>query len=248
MTTDPYEFAMKKTDIQLDKMINYLNQLHSQGRPCIDDSIWDILNRELIVRKSLSLNSIVNVPSHWTARSMTETPIQFVTISRSSQEFQDISKFFIDSLGKSSVVIYSIVRIENLRLWHIYQELQKTIPNGSTRLIHGTASSYHQKKIMHHGFCQSYCDNGLIGDGIYFAIHASYSNNDPYVMKKTEHRRELFICQVLLGKSSRGASGMKSPATGYHSVYHLDGNDNDMFCIFNHNQVYPEYLIQYDYA
>jgi hypothetical protein len=53
---------------------------------------------------------------------------------------------------------------------------------------------------MHHGFDQSYCDNGLIDDGIYFAIHGSYSNNELYVMKKTGHRRELFICQVLVKK------------------------------------------------
>ncbi|CAF2785689.1 unnamed protein product [Rotaria sp. Silwood2] len=247
MINDPYEFAMNKTDSQMEKIVNYLAQVDSQGSPFVDNSVWGILNRELIVRKRLPSQFVVNIPLYWSAQSMTETPVRFVIISRSSRDFQDLSNYFINSLGKSSVVIYSIIRIENLRLWHIYQDLQKTIPHGSTRLIHGTASTYNQKKIMYHGFCQSYCDNGLIGDGIYFATHASYSNNDPYVMKKNEHRRELFICQVLLGNSSQGARGMKSPASGCHSVYSMDGNTNDQFCIFDHNQAYPEYLVQYDY-
>jgi hypothetical protein len=59
---------------------------------------------------------------------------------------------------------------------------------GGTRLIHGTASSYNQKKIMYHEFCQSYCDNDLIGDGIFFSTHANYSNNDLHVICYLESR------------------------------------------------------------
>jgi hypothetical protein len=180
--------------------------------------------------------------------SLNEMPIQFISLSRSSQEFQDISDFFSKSLGKSSIVIYSIIRIQNLRLWHIFQELQKVIPNGSRRLIHGTASPAHQKLVMHHGFYHSFCPGGTIGDGVYFAVNAHYSDNIPYVLKKTNHRRELFICQVLLGNSSQGAGGVKAPAQGCHSVFHLNNDSNGEFCIFNPYQAYPEYIVQYDYA
>jgi poly [ADP-ribose] polymerase 10/14/15 len=100
---------------------------------------------------------------------------------------------------------------------------------------------------MYHGFYGSYCPGGLIGDGVYFAVNAHYSDNHPYVLKKTNHRRELFICQVLLGNSSQGARGVKSPAQGCHSLFLYNNNQNDQFCIFNNYQAYPEYIVQYDY-
>jgi hypothetical protein len=247
LKNDSYEYAVKRSDNQLKKLLDYLTQLHSQGRPLVENLVWDILNQQLSMRNLIDVNSKVICPSNWTSMSFNENPIQFISLSHSSEEFQDISKFFSASLNKSSVAIYSIIRIQNLRLWSIFQELQKPIPNGSRRLFHGTASPTHQKLIMYHGFYSSFCPGGLIGDGIYFAVNASYSDQDPYVLKKTNHRRELFICQVLLGNSSQGGSGLKSPAQGCHSLFHLNNSGNDMFCIFNNYQAYPEYIVQYDY-
>ncbi|CAF2705857.1 unnamed protein product [Rotaria sp. Silwood2] len=247
LKNDPYNYAVTKTDNELKKLIDYLTNLHSRGQSPIENSIWDILNHELTMRNTINFNSSLAHPSHWTTMSLSENPIQFIKLCRSSQEFQDISNFFSKSLQKSSTVIYSIIRIQNLRLWNIFQELQKIIPNNIQRLFHGTASISHQKLIMYHGFYHSFCPGGLIGDGVYFAVNANYSNNDSYVLKKTNHRRELFICQVLLGNSSQGGSGVKSPAQGCHSVFHHNNTRNDMFCIFNSYQAYPEYIVQYDY-
>jgi hypothetical protein len=247
LKTDPYKFAVKKSDVELKKLVNYLTQVHSQGKSLVENSVWDILNHELTIRNMINLNSITSYPSNWTTMSLNELPIQFISLFRSSQEFQDLSNFFSQSLGKPATVIYSIIRIQNLRLWYIFQELKKQISNNIQRLIHGTASPTHQKLVMYHGFGHSFCSGGLIGDGIYFAVKASYSDNNPYVLKKTNHRRELFICQVLLGNSSQGQGGLKSPAQGCHSVFHYNNVHNDMFCIFNPYQAYPEYIVQYDY-
>jgi len=247
LKNDPYVFSVKKTDNELRKLLDYLTQLHSQGKPLVENLVWDILNQELTMRNVMNFNSTLTYPSNWTTMSLNENPIQFITLSHSSQEYQDISNFFSSTLGKSSVAIYSIIRIQNLRLWYIFQELQKLIPNGSRRLFHGTASPTHQKLIMYHGFYSSFCPGGLIGDGVYFAVNARYSDQNPYVLKKTNHRRELFICQVLLGNSSQGGYSVKSPAQGCHSVYRCNDNGNDQFCIFNNYQAYPEYIVQYDY-
>lgn len=251
LKSDSYTYIVKKTDIQTKKLLDYFNDLYNQGRPMIDNAVWDILNRECSLRQAMTSVSSITTPSYWTSVSLDELPVQFVPLSRSSQEFIDLSNYFVQSLGQKSTVIYSIIRIQNLRLWSLFQQLKKIIPNESRRLIHGTASSAHQKLIMHHGFVQSFCPGGLIGDGVYFAVHASYSNNPPFVLKRTNERRELFICQVLLGKSSQGGSGVKSTdvSTGYHSVFHHSNeNMNDMFCIFNAYQAYPEYIVQYDYT
>ncbi|CAF0951558.1 unnamed protein product [Didymodactylos carnosus] len=247
LNNDPYDYAVKKTDSQLDKLVRYLTQLNPQREPRVYDTVWDILNQELSIRSQMGSCSTVTFPPYWTAASITESPVQLIPLSQSSQEFQDLSNFFAKSLEKPSTVVYSITRIQNVRLWHIHQQLQKVIPHGSRRLIHGTASPLTQKLIMYHGFCRSYCPGGLIGDGVYFAVNASYSNSDPYVLKRTAHRRELFICQVLLGNSSQGSFGLKSPAPGCHSVFYINGPENDQFCIFNHSQAYPEYVIQYDH-
>lgn len=195
-------------------------------------------------------SSSIACPSHWTTMSLAEVAVQFITLSRSSSEFRDLSTYFIKSLAKPSTVIYSITRIQNLRLWSRFQELQKIIPHNTQRLIHGTASPAHQKLIMHHGFCQSFCPGGTIGNGVYFAVNAHYSDGDSYVLKRTPHRRELFICQVLLGDSCQGQYQMSSIpiSSGCHSLFHLQEQDrNDMFCLFNSYQAYPEYLVQYDY-
>ena len=192
-------------------------------------------------------HSNVTCPSHWAVALENESSVQLVTLARSSQEFQDLSEYFAKSLDRLSTVIYSIIRIQNFRLWIIHQQLQRTIQCESTRLIHGTASPLQQKRIIHHGFHRSYCPGGLIGDGIYFALRATYSNDDPYVMRKTPHRRELFISRVLLGNTTLGKHGLKSPPPNHHAVHYSDSDEIDEFCIFKHYQAYPEYIIQYDY-
>jgi len=247
LKNDTYDYVVKKSDKNLKNLLNYLNKLHSQGKSLVENVIWDIIKQELTIRNIINFNPTLIHPSNWTTMSLNEIPIQFISLSHLTQEYRDISKFFSISLEKSSVVVYSIIRIQNLRLFYIFQELQKTIPNGSRRLFHGTASPIQQKLIMYHGFYNSFCPGGSIGDGIYFAVNASYSNNDPYVLKKTNHRRELFICQVLLGNSSQGSYGLKSPAPGCHSLFLTNDNRNDQFCIFNNYQAYPEYIVQYDY-
>ena len=247
---DPYNYAIKREDAELKKLLDYFTLSHSQGKPMVENAVWDILNREVALRSGMISPSSITFPSHWTAMSLDELPVQFIQLSRSSNEFRDLSAYFTKSLGQASTVIYSITRLQNRRLWARFQELQKTIPHNTQRLIHGTASPAHQKLVVYHGFSHSFCPGGSIGDGVYFAVNAHYSNADPYVLKRTPHRRELFICQVLLGDSSQGQYGVRSIpiSSGIHSLYHLaDQKQNGEFCIFNPYQAYPEYLVQYDY-
>ncbi|CAF1233420.1 unnamed protein product [Rotaria sp. Silwood1] len=247
LTNDPYNFVMTKTDSEVKDLVDYFTQLPAQGQSRIGNSMLGILQKELALRNDTIVDPTIQFPSHWTNVSPTDSSVQLIPLVRSSQEFQEISNYFIKSLGRPSTVIYSIIRIQNIRLWNIYQQVQRTIQCTSTRLIHGTASLSQQKLITFHGFYWSYCPNGLIGDGIYFALNASYSNNDPYVMKKTPHRRELFICQVLLGQTTLGKNGLQSPPQGFHAVHFSNTHQIDEFCIFNHYQAYPEYIVQYDY-
>ena len=83
-----------------------------------------------------------------------------ISLPRSPQEFQKSAPFF-----------YSIIRIE------------KVINSISTHLVHGTSSPAHQKLVTYQGFYHSSPSGGLIGDKIYFAVHANHSTNDLYVLK-----------------------------------------------------------------
>ena len=247
LTSDPYVYVSKREECALKLLMDYLNEVYGQGDPLVSDEIWKLINRELSLRASLPSSASLVLPGHWTSMTLSESPVRLISLSRSSDEFKDLCTFFRQSLNQPSTVIYSIVRIENLRLWSMFQSVQQVMPNKTiTRLFHGTASSEHQKLVLHHGFVHSFCPGGLIGDGVYFAVNAKYSNCDPFVLRRTGHRRELFICQVLLGQSSQGRTGMKSPPVACHSLFDQTQN-NDMFCIFNAYQAYPQYLIQYDY-
>ncbi|CAF2838936.1 unnamed protein product [Rotaria sp. Silwood2] len=43
LKTDPYNYAVTKTDNKLKKLVDYLTKLHSQGTSPIGNSIWNIL-------------------------------------------------------------------------------------------------------------------------------------------------------------------------------------------------------------
>ena len=59
--------------------------------------VWDILNQELTMRNVINFNSTLIYPSNWTTMSLNEIPVQFISLSHSSQEYQDISTFFSTS-------------------------------------------------------------------------------------------------------------------------------------------------------
>ena len=99
LKSDPYNFASKKNDAQLKKLVDYLTLVHSQGRALVENSVWDILNQELTVQNLINLNSTLTYPLNWTAMS-TNIPVEFVSLNRSLQEFEDISDFFSKSLQK----------------------------------------------------------------------------------------------------------------------------------------------------
>jgi glutathionyl-hydroquinone reductase len=39
LKNEPYDFAVRKTDNELKKVVDYLTQLHSQGQPLVENSI-----------------------------------------------------------------------------------------------------------------------------------------------------------------------------------------------------------------
>lgn len=113
------------------------------------------------------------------------------------------------------------------------------------------------------------CKVGLTGVfvfhlGIYFAKHATYadryskSSMDPLPLHGEgtrgggppgEYTKIIFLARVVIGKSNVGQPGFIKPDRGrsvnaHHSCVD-DAEHPKVFVVFDPNQIYPEYLIQY---
>jgi poly [ADP-ribose] polymerase 10/14/15 len=87
------------------------------------------------------------------------------------------------------------------------------------------------------------------GNGVYFAVRAEYSAQPLYSVADGAGNRHMFLCQVLVGHSTKGAGGMKIlkdrlPGVPFDSA--VDREDSPtMYIIFNDTQAYPDYLITF---
>lgn len=77
------------------------------------------------------------------------------------------------------------------------------------------------------------------GFGVYFSKNATYSNG--YALPNSKEERHMFVARVLVGKTTRGNSTMKTRPLGFDST--TDGNH--IFVTYHDAQAYAEYLITY---
>ena len=91
----------------------------------------------------------------------------------------------------------------------------------------------------------------MYGEGSYFAVDASYSND--YSDPGGDKTRFMFLVRVLTGESKLGMSNfrrppLKDPSDPASDLYDScvdDENQPKIFVIFNDEQCYPSYLIRY---
>uniref|UniRef100_S4RZH3 Poly [ADP-ribose] polymerase n=1 Tax=Petromyzon marinus TaxID=7757 RepID=S4RZH3_PETMA len=190
-----------------------------------------------------------------------------VELKRRSRKYQEIERDFKQSLGKYShnpgFTIEEIIQIQNPVLWKLYatKKSEMDISNKGSRmeapveriLYHGTAHGTCET-INTNGFNRSYCGKNAVvyGNGVYFAVNASYSANYKYSPPDANGRKWIYRARVLTGDYTLGTKGMIEPppkdlsvssALLYDSV--TDDKNPEVFVIFNDTQAYPEYLIQF---
>ncbi len=79
----------------------------------------------------------------------------------------------------------------------------------------------------------------LYGIGVYFSSNAVYSHG--YALSNANGERCMFVARVLVGKTTKGDSSMKTRPVGFDST-----TDNDhIFVTYHDAQAYAEYLITY---
>ncbi|KAM9334650.1 protein mono-ADP-ribosyltransferase PARP11 [Symphorus nematophorus] len=196
-------------------------------------------------------------------------PYQLIPISEPTPEYQCVAGYVKkDGLLDRSIV--SISRIQNLDLWEIFCRKKKQLMRiqgvkhiEEKRLFHGTDVRNVDNICKYNFDLRLAGQHGHVwGKGIYFAKHASYADNYsssspeplPLYGGQTqgghgENTRIIFLARVMIGKSKVGGKHFQKPDQGCSENTHDSCVDDikhpTLFVIFDPNQIYPEYLIQY---
>ncbi|XP_074930747.1 protein mono-ADP-ribosyltransferase PARP12-like [Phalacrocorax aristotelis] len=192
------------------------------------------------------------IPAHWDKSALPELGFKLIELDSSSEEYKKVKVDFQRTMPKT--VIKRICRVQNPSLWELYQwqkeQMQKS--NGGKDvderfLFHGTSKKYIDA-ICHQNFDWRICGlHGTVyGKGSYFARDASYSDN--YCLEDS-HCKTMFLARVLVGEFTLGSSSyvrppLKDNQNFYDSCVNSSSNPS-IFVIFEKQQIYPEYLIEY---
>uniref|UniRef100_A0A8B9QC56 Poly(ADP-ribose) polymerase family member 12 n=1 Tax=Apteryx owenii TaxID=8824 RepID=A0A8B9QC56_APTOW len=178
---------------------------------------------------------------------------ELIKLDSSSDEYKKVQVDFQRTMPKT--IIQGIHRVQNPSLWELYQwqkeQMQKS--NGGKAvderfLFHGT-SKKHIDAICQQNFDWRICGlHGTVyGKGSYFARDASYSDN---YCREDSHIKTMFLARVLVGEFTLGSSSYVRPPLKDNQNSFYDSCVNSLsnpsiFVIFEKQQIYPEYLIEY---
>ncbi|NXN44889.1 PAR12 polymerase, partial [Rhinoptilus africanus] len=192
------------------------------------------------------------IPAYWDRSALPELGFKLIELDSSSEEYKKVKVDFQRTMPKT--VIKRICRVQNPSLWELYQwqkeQMQKT--NGGKAvderfLFHGTSKKYIDA-ICQQNFDWRICGlHGTVyGKGSYFARDASYSHN---YCREDLHTKTMFLARVLVGEFTLGSPSyvrppLKDNQNFYDSCVNCSSNPS-IFVIFEKQQIYPEYLIEY---
>ncbi|NXH17465.1 PAR12 polymerase, partial [Bucco capensis] len=192
------------------------------------------------------------IPAHWNKSALPELGFKLIELDNSSEEYEKVMVDFKRTMPRT--VIKRICRVQNPSLWELYQwqkeQMQKS--NGGKAvderfLFHGTSKKYIDA-ICQQNFDWRICGlHGTVyGKGSYFARDASYSDN---YCKEDSYTKTMFLARVLVGEFTPGdPSYVRPPLKENQKFYDSCVNNSSnpsIFVIFEKQQIYPEYLIEY---
>ncbi|XP_066445304.1 protein mono-ADP-ribosyltransferase PARP11-like [Eleutherodactylus coqui] len=218
----------------------------------------------------LSDNGSIPVPSHWEHVNNSE-PYQLVPLIKYCNEYNVVANRFGESMDKNRIT--NVLRIQNLDLWEFYcrKKAQLKKKKGLSEiaeemLFHGTSNeSANAICIQNFDWRINGIHGAVYGKGTYFAKKASISRQ---YCKNTGKRgptmklhgvtadcqffkKSMFLARVLVGEHTTGNSTFIRPPSKDGSLTNLYDScvDNPfsplIYVIFDSNQIYPEYLIQF---
>lgn len=183
------------------------------------------------------------------------------SLRKHCKEYRTVSQRFHETLPKLKASILMVEKIRNDELRERYERKCERIQRKLTLrgydeieklLFHGTTPDVVDAICKHNFDHRLRGKNGTqYGEGSYFAVDASYSNN--YSSDDGERTRYMFLASVLTGESKLGRRNfrrppLKDPSNPTSDLYDScvdDENRPKIFVIFNDEQCYPSYLIKY---
>lgn len=93
----------------------------------------------------------------------------------------------------------------------------------------------------------------VFGKGVYFASRANYSAQPKYCVPDQLGNQRMFICQVAVGKYTKGDKTMKvappqDPSRNKHFLFDslVDNVSNPtIYVVMSDSQAYPEYIVTF---
>ena len=215
--------------------------------------------RQILLQISLASGTVGQVPDHWDPQA---DKVELKPVSRGTTEWNRVQTLMHKTLPSSQII--QLDRIQNIWLWQMYSFSKQRMSEKNSGavnekdLFHGTHLSPPEKIFKSEkGFDFRFASKGMWGEGTYFAVNASYSDNYAY---NQCGRTQMILATVLTGetchcppnqslkkppaKSMATSSKRGAFADDYDSVSgHTNGSD--IFVIYDHEKAYPTYLITY---
>ncbi|XP_020782152.2 protein mono-ADP-ribosyltransferase PARP12-like isoform X2 [Boleophthalmus pectinirostris] len=227
--------------------IKYGTKRHVRRRPQF------VSAAEVPTKRKRTANTTAVVPDYWDKTQISPTEHRCISLQPSLAEYKEIHDLFCQTMKGFDIL--KIERIQNKAVWEAFQ-LQKNQmkdknngqPVAEKKLFHGTDPS-HVETICATNFDWRVCGvNGTIyGQGSYFARDAKYSHS----YTGTSLDRFMFVSRVLIGEYTRGSSEYRRPPSKDGSNVNLydscvdDVMNPSIFVVFEKQQIYPEYVLQY---
>ncbi|KAG8445262.1 hypothetical protein GDO86_010152 [Hymenochirus boettgeri] len=200
-------------------------------------------------------------PETWITMDLPQEFIQ-VPMSWEDKSYRTVYTLFHKTVPETKFRILKILRVQNLFLWEKYKRKKEFMTrkmNGLDRimnerhLFHGTSQDV-VDGICKHNFDPRVCGKHatMFGQGSYFARKASYSHNFSKRSQKGVHY--MFLAKVLTGRYVVGNHTMRRPPPLNPGSITSDLYDScvdnffdpQIFVIFNDDQSYPYFIIQYE--
>ncbi|MBN3324633.1 PARPT polymerase, partial [Atractosteus spatula] len=200
-------------------------------------------------------------PETWLPMDSLQDFIQ-VPVSKDDKSYRTVYSLFHKTVSETKFRILKILRVQNPFLWEKYKRKKEYMSRKMTEvdrvlnerhLFHGTSQDV-VEGICKHNFDPRVCGKHatMFGQGSYFARKAVYSHNFSKRSPKGIHC--MFLAKVLTGKFTVGNPSMRRPPplNPHDASSDLFDScvdnwvDPQIFVIFNDDQSYPYFIIQYE--
>ncbi|CAJ0943456.1 unnamed protein product [Ranitomeya imitator] len=200
-------------------------------------------------------------PETWIPMDSSQEFVQ-VPMPKEDKSYRTVYSLFHKTVPETKYRILKIIRVQNLFLWEKYKRKKEFMARKMTgldrimnerHLFHGTSQDV-VDGICKHNFDPRVCGKHatMFGQGSYFARKASYSHNFSKRSQKGVHY--MFLAKVLTGRYIVGNHTMRRPPPLNPGDITSDLYDScvdnffepQIFVIFNDDQSYPYFIIQYE--